>query len=193
MTSLTRHASSDLQRAFFPPAYRNTAPSSTPKPGQPRIFPAFRVLVEVDDDFVIHIPYREISKVNSILCLLELTVCGVTFQNWQWDGQTVTSPAGRKRTGAALSLKCTKRSALRYIVPIVADGTGYHASLDILLHAISVTSSTNDILFITATDIQVSCDECQLRVATDVKSRSLGDYTALLNGMACRPGILTLF
>jgi hypothetical protein len=38
---------------------------------------------------------------------------------------------------------------------MLADASGYHATLDVLLHATSLTSSTNDILFLTATDIQV--------------------------------------
>jgi hypothetical protein len=42
---------------------------------------------------------------------------------------------------------------------MLADATGYHASFDVLLHAASMNSSTNEVQFLTATDIQVIRDQ----------------------------------
>jgi hypothetical protein len=61
---LLKRNRADLQRAFFPPSFQNAEQFVPRKPGEERAFPSFRVLVEVDDDFLIHLPFREASKVS---------------------------------------------------------------------------------------------------------------------------------
>jgi hypothetical protein len=60
-----RNNSLDLQRAFFPPSFQNAEQFVPRKPGEERAFPFFRILVEVDNDFLIQVPFREASKVSA--------------------------------------------------------------------------------------------------------------------------------
>jgi hypothetical protein len=66
----------DLQRAFFPPAFQNAEEAVPRNPGEERAFSAFRILVEVYDDFTIQLPTREASKVS------------ITPLHWSPDGSS---------------------------------------------------------------------------------------------------------
>jgi hypothetical protein len=58
----------ELQRAFFPPAYRNSEVTAKLNPGDKRVWSALHIFLELRDETTLHIPFREAAKViNSSL------------------------------------------------------------------------------------------------------------------------------
>jgi hypothetical protein len=57
----------ELQRIFFPPTYLDATSTPRLKPGDQRIWTMFKVFTELRDGTVLHIPFREPSKVRFIL------------------------------------------------------------------------------------------------------------------------------
>lgn len=53
----------EMQRAFFPGSYRDMQETPPLQPGDNRAWTALKVFVELRDDTVLHIPFREGSKV----------------------------------------------------------------------------------------------------------------------------------
>ncbi|KAI0058067.1 hypothetical protein BV25DRAFT_1994498 [Artomyces pyxidatus] len=126
----------ELQRAFFPPAYQDLKPSPRVSPGDNRIWTAMRVFVELRGGTTLQIPFREASK------------------NWMWDGIVkLTRP--RKREGASLSVKAGDDSTISYLMPMVADRSGYHPLVEVHLDTVTVSSSLNDIRLLTAESCRV--------------------------------------
>lgn len=54
----------ELQKIFFPSTYQDNVPSVRLKPGDKRIWTALNVFVELRNETVLHIPFREASQVN---------------------------------------------------------------------------------------------------------------------------------
>ncbi|TFK75375.1 hypothetical protein BDN72DRAFT_832240 [Pluteus cervinus] len=132
---------SDLQKAFFPSTFQDITPTPRLVPGERRVWTSMRVFVELRDETVLQIPFREPSK------------------NWQWDGQTeLPKPRPRKRESAWIHLKAGDRSSINYIMPMVAGPKGYEANLEVHLDDIAVTSSLNDIRLVVAESCRVRCD-----------------------------------
>jgi hypothetical protein len=57
----------ELQHAFFPPTFHDNEVTPHLKPGDKRIWTALRISVELRDEITLHIPFREPSKVLSML------------------------------------------------------------------------------------------------------------------------------
>ena len=53
-----------LQRTFFPPTYHDLEVSKRLSPGDKRTWTAMKVFVELRDETVLYVPFREPSKVN---------------------------------------------------------------------------------------------------------------------------------
>jgi len=60
----------ELQRAFFPPAYRNSEVTPTLNPGDKRVWAALHIFLELRDETTLYIPFREASKVIDISSFL---------------------------------------------------------------------------------------------------------------------------
>lgn len=52
-----------MQRAFFPPAYRDSEITPQLKPGDKRTWTALQVFIELREETSVYIPFREASKV----------------------------------------------------------------------------------------------------------------------------------
>ncbi|KAK7057149.1 hypothetical protein R3P38DRAFT_1162521 [Favolaschia claudopus] len=129
---------SELQKAFFPPTYRDAEETPHLKPGDQRVWTAMQVFIELRDDTTLFIPFREASK------------------NWQWDGKTSVQRRPKKREPASIHVTVGDRSSINYIVPMVAKATGYESVLEVHLDTVEVTSSLNDIRL-------VSAESCRIR------------------------------
>ncbi|KZS98640.1 hypothetical protein SISNIDRAFT_422603, partial [Sistotremastrum niveocremeum HHB9708] len=127
-----------LQRAFFPPVYRDMHETSRALPGSRRIFTSLRVYIEVRNNLGFHIPFREPSK------------------NWMWDNVSKPSRPDQTRKGTSLQIKCASGFAARYVLPMVVSSAGYTATADITCDKLSVFSPANDILFLQAKTFKVS-------------------------------------
>ncbi|KAF8664381.1 hypothetical protein AX16_000752 [Volvariella volvacea WC 439] len=100
-----------------------------------------RFFVELRDETVVQIPFREASK------------------NWQWDGQTKSPfPRPRKRDHAYIHVTAGDRSSISYVMPMVPGPQGFESSLEVHLDTIAVTSSLNDIRLVSAETCRVRCD-----------------------------------
>lgn len=53
----------ELQRAFFPPTYLDSAVTPVLKPGEKRVWANLQVFIELRDSTTLHVPFREASKV----------------------------------------------------------------------------------------------------------------------------------
>ncbi|OJA20857.1 hypothetical protein AZE42_02968 [Rhizopogon vesiculosus] len=125
-----------LQRTFFPPSYHDIGVSKRLRPGDKRIWTAMKVFVELRDETVLYIPFREPSK------------------NWQWDGFS-EYPRPRKRDQAALHCTAGDSSSISYLLPMVTGPEGYEPRLEVHLDTVSVASSLNDIKLIAAESCRV--------------------------------------
>ncbi|KAJ6593973.1 hypothetical protein B0H19DRAFT_1365929 [Mycena capillaripes] len=128
----------ELQRAFFPPTYQNVNETPHLKPGDKRVWTAMQVFIELRDDTTLYIPFREASK------------------NWQWDGQTNVQRRPKKREPASIHVTVGDRSSINYIMPMVADTSGYESVVEVHLDTVEITSSLNDIRL-------VSAESCRIR------------------------------
>ncbi|KAG6911117.1 hypothetical protein DXG01_003857 [Tephrocybe rancida] len=63
----------ELQRAFFPPTYHDGECTTPLKPGDKRLWTAMQIFVELRDNTVLHIPFREPSKACSYFLLHSFT------------------------------------------------------------------------------------------------------------------------
>ncbi|KAH8080285.1 hypothetical protein BXZ70DRAFT_901408 [Cristinia sonorae] len=127
-----------LQQTFFPSAFSSAEPEPRLRPGDTRKWTAMRIFVELRDDVVLQIPFREASK------------------NWQWDGKAEIPERPRIREAASIHIKASDASTISYTMPFVASPTGYDPSLEIHLDTLTVTSSLNDIRLITAESCRAS-------------------------------------
>ncbi|KAG0707320.1 hypothetical protein DFH29DRAFT_995117 [Suillus ampliporus] len=125
-----------LQRTFFPPTYHDLEVSKHLKPGDKRTWTAMKVFVELRDETVFYVPFREPSK------------------NWQWDGMS-DYPRPRKLDHAALHFTAGDSSSISYLLPMVTGPEGYEPRLEIHLDTLSVASSLNDIKLIAAESCRV--------------------------------------
>ncbi|KAG6849567.1 hypothetical protein H0H93_007348 [Arthromyces matolae] len=113
---------SDIQRVFFPPNYQDGAATTPLKPGDKRLWTAMRVFVELRDNTVLHIPFREPSK-----------AC-----DWQWDGQSEIPKKSRIREATAIHVTVGDRSSISYTLPMVAGPHGYQPVLEVHLDTVVV-------------------------------------------------------
>ncbi|KAF8070507.1 hypothetical protein FPV67DRAFT_1756074, partial [Lyophyllum atratum] len=130
----------ELQRVFFPPTYQDGEVTPSLRPGDKRLWTAMRVFVELRENTVLHIPFREPSK------------------DWQWDGKIDIPHRQRTREAAAIQVTVGDRSSLNYIMPMVTGPSGYQPILEVHLDTIVVTSSLNDIQLVTAESCRVHCE-----------------------------------
>lgn len=54
----------ELQRAFFPSAYRDVRRTARLKPGDQRVWPSMKIFIELRDSTTLQIPFREASKAS---------------------------------------------------------------------------------------------------------------------------------
>lgn len=54
----------ELQRTFFPSAYRDVRQTAHLRPGDQRAWPSMKVFIELRDSTTLQIPFREASKVS---------------------------------------------------------------------------------------------------------------------------------
>ena len=128
-----------LQQAFFPPSFTDATPITLLRPGDSRIWPCMKLLVELRDGVTLQIPFREPSK------------------NWQWDGEVHVPNRPRKREPASIHVRAGDNSTISYMMPMVATARGYEPTLHIHLDTVTITSSLNDIRILTA-------DSCVVRL-----------------------------
>ncbi|KAJ7647262.1 hypothetical protein FB45DRAFT_987066 [Roridomyces roridus] len=128
----------ELQKTFFPPTYRNAEETPRLKPGDKRVWTAMQVFIELRDDTMLYVPFREASK------------------NWQWDGKADFPRPGKQREPASIHLTVGDRSSINYMMPMVASPSGYEAVVEVHLDTVAVTSSLNDIGL-------VSAESCRIR------------------------------
>ncbi|GLB37483.1 putative fermentation associated protein [Lyophyllum shimeji] len=130
----------ELQRIFFPSAYRDGEVTPALKPGDKRLWTDLRVFVELRDNTVLHVPFREPSK------------------DWHWDGKLDVPQRQRVREAATIQLTVGDRSSINYCLPMVIGPSGYQPVLEVHLDTIAVTSSLNDIRLVTAESLRVHCE-----------------------------------
>ncbi|KAF5386043.1 hypothetical protein D9615_002215 [Tricholomella constricta] len=130
----------ELQKAFFPPTYHDGEITPPLKPGDKRLWTAMRVFVELRENTLLHIPFREPSK------------------DWQWDGKTDVPQRQRVREAAAIHVTVGDRSSISYILPMVTGSSGYRPVLEAHLDTIAITSSLNDIRLVTAESSRIHCE-----------------------------------
>ncbi|KAG6891470.1 hypothetical protein C0992_006201 [Termitomyces sp. T32_za158] len=116
----------ELQRVFFPPTYHNTEATPPLKPGDKRLWTAIRVFVELRENTVLHIPFREPSK------------------DWQWDGQSYMPEKSRVREATAIHVTVGDRSSISYTLPMVTGSAGYRPVLEVHLDTVSERHTNGD-------------------------------------------------
>ncbi|KAF8554692.1 hypothetical protein OG21DRAFT_1508579 [Imleria badia] len=126
-----------LQRALFPPTFHDMEVSQRLKPGDKRIWTALKIFVELREQTILNLPFREASK------------------NWQWDG-IADVPKSRTREHASLHVAAGDSSSISFLIPMVIGPDGYESRLEVHLDTIQVTPSLNDIKVITAESCRVS-------------------------------------
>jgi len=152
-TSILRvHFRAELQRIFFPSIYQNATETQPRRTGQERIFPYLKIVLEARNGLLFEIPFREASKVIQLFYKTAMKL--LCIQNWMWD-EGRGNQTGRKRTGASLQLRTGAGSAVRYILPMVSDEMGYHASLDVYCSTPTLVTSANDMMFLRTSSLQV--------------------------------------
>ncbi|KAG6903050.1 hypothetical protein C0995_007483 [Termitomyces sp. Mi166 len=133
----------ELQKVFFPPTYHDGEVTASLKPGDKRLWTALQVFVELRDNTVLHIPFREPSKL---------------LQDWQWDGQSEIPQKSRVREATAIHVNVGDRSSMSYILPMVTGPAGYRPVLEVHLDTVVVTSSLNDIQMVTSESCRIHCE-----------------------------------
>ncbi|KAI9749143.1 MAG: hypothetical protein M1815_002726 [Lichina confinis] len=155
---------SELQSMFFPRIFKDSTPYRTPEPGQRRIAPVFKVLIELRDTVTLRIPTREPSK------------------DWKWSTDPETfrvsdedarkngkksankrnahkSKSGpRTRPSGWLDVKIPTDSTVSYVLDMVASDDGYHTSLEVETPEAQISSSVNNGLLWTCKRMNISCD-----------------------------------
>ncbi|EAU91786.1 hypothetical protein CC1G_04554 [Coprinopsis cinerea okayama7 len=130
----------ELQRAFFPPSYQDTQPTTRLKPGDKRLWTALQVFIELRDETTLHIPFRESSK------------------DWQWDGKSTIPRRPRRREPASINVTVGDLSSINYVMPMAVGEKGYEPVIEIHLDTIAVSSSLNDIKLISAESCRIRCE-----------------------------------
>ncbi|KAG6841879.1 hypothetical protein C0991_005609 [Blastosporella zonata] len=130
----------ELQRAFFPPTYQDGEVTVALKPGDKRLWTAMRIFVELRDNTVLHIPFREPSK------------------DWQWDGVSEIPRRSRVREATAIQVTVGDRSSISYTLPMVTSPSGYRPVLEVHLDTVVVSSSLNDIQMVTSESCRIHCE-----------------------------------
>lgn len=138
---LTVSRRAHLQRTFFPPTFHDLEVSQRLNPGDKRIWTAMKIFVELREETILNLPFREASK------------------NWQWDG-IADAPKFRIREHASLHVAAGDSSSINFLIPMVIGPDGYESRLEVHLDTIEVTSSLNDIKVITAESCRVSWSGC---------------------------------
>ncbi|KAF9475774.1 hypothetical protein BDN70DRAFT_996181 [Pholiota conissans] len=130
----------ELQRAFFPPTYRDSEVTPRLKVGDKRMWTSLQVFIELRDETCMYVPFRESSK------------------DWQWDGITPIPQRPRRREAATINVVVGDRSSINYIMPMVIGPSGYESTLEVHLDTVAITSSLNDIKLISSESSRVRCE-----------------------------------
>ncbi|KAG6832605.1 hypothetical protein H0H92_014441 [Tricholoma furcatifolium] len=130
----------ELQRVFFPPTYQDVEITSPPKPGDKRLWTAMTVFVELRDNTILHIPFREPSK------------------DWQWDGLSDNPQKSRVREATSIQVTVGDSSSISYTLPMVASSSGYRPVLEVHLDTVVITSSLNDMQMVTSESCRIHCE-----------------------------------
>jgi len=142
-----------LQRLFFPPSWQNLEVSRVPGPGEKRTWTALQIFVELRDDTILHLPFREASKVS--LSRLFHQFCLTWRKDWQWDGMAHIPGRPRKRESAVIDIMAGDRSTITYNMPMIMGASGYESTMEVHLDDVVVTSSSNDIRLLCAESARV--------------------------------------
>jgi hypothetical protein len=130
----------EIQKCFFPQNFSDATPHRRLEVGDKRVWTTLQVFVELRDETVLHVPFREPSE------------------NWQWDGEVEIPDRPKKREHAWMHITAGDRSSISYVMPIVANQQGYDPVLEVHLDTVVVTSSLNDIPLISAESCRVHCE-----------------------------------
>ena len=104
---------------------------------------------------MLHIPFREASKVSKSIQPTIWDLKMSLSKNWQWDGQ-VDVPRPKKREHALIHVNADDSSTISYIIPMITGSKGYESLLEVHVDTLSVTSSLNDIKLLTSESCRVS-------------------------------------
>ena len=154
---------SDLQTVFFPTLYKDAVAASRLAPGQTRISTALNILIELEEQTTLRVPFREESK------------------DWRWRGQSASSAVmnanekkprhhlkggKRKKPGQSpeeraagwLDIKALPDSTIRFSMDLVAKNDGYQNRIDLDIKGLEISSSVNHALLWRSKWQTISCD-----------------------------------
>lgn len=160
----------DFQSYFFPTSYVDSVPARTLLPGETRVCTVFKLFLTVEEDTILRIPVREVSK------------------DWKWKGQSgnaadqpKSKPAkqtakakGRRksvwrrrdkgtsgpnaRPFAWIDVKLYSNTTVNYVMDMVARRTGYQNNLSVDVRGSEIYTSVNHDLLWRAGGMTVDCD-----------------------------------
>ncbi|KAJ3160450.1 hypothetical protein HDU86_000784 [Geranomyces michiganensis] len=137
----------EMQKFFFPTAYRDSAKTEKLAPGAIRHFVALKVLVKFTGQTSFRIPFREQSK------------------DWRYyddaladeDGNANVNIGSTGRPYAWVDLKMKGTSSIDVTVPFVLSEAGYSTIVHVALEDVSLITSLNYAPLLTAHSFKMEC------------------------------------
>lgn len=126
----------ELQRAFFPPAFFHSEATRQLNPGDQRLHAALKIYVDFSQPTTFRLPTRETSK------------------DWRYDGHDPTVDTASRPYGW-LDMTLGPDSSVSFVLPMLADVRGFETFLEIHLDTLSIFSSVNYEKFLEAKSCRV--------------------------------------
>lgn len=165
----------ELQRLFTPASLFDGKASERLEPGDARVHTALKIFIEFSASTVVRVPTREPSK------------------DWKFDGETAgTSTHRTARPYGWLDLYVGPHSYVTFVLPMLANESGYETQLELHLDETTIKSSVNGDVMLSAHSCRVHCSmpsplewsaprEWQFRIALDrADIFLLRDHTVLI-------------
>ena len=165
----------ELQRLFTPASLFDAKPSERLEPGDARVHTSLKIFIEFSAPTVVRVPTREPSK------------------DWVFDGETVgTSTHRTARPYGWFDLYVGPHSYVTFVLPMLANESGYETQLELHLDETTIKSSVNGDVMLSAHSCRVHCSmpsplewsalrEWQFRIALDrADIFLLRDHTVLI-------------
>ncbi|RUS20577.1 hypothetical protein BC937DRAFT_94898 [Endogone sp. FLAS-F59071] len=133
-----------MMKFFFPASHRNMKKTPCLKAGQTRVPTAIKIYIEFLSQTTVRVPLREASK------------------NWKYARRSSNDDASElddpMRPYGWIDLKASKDSWLKFVVPTVADDSGYSNTLLVELGGLDVVTSTNYASLLSAKRLKIEAN-----------------------------------